>query len=220
MIGPKVSESPCARHRHVVLDRAPAEHGAPDPVDPGRLRDAGASGYVIGMIRRVVAGCVLAVLLSACAARPTPYQPRDGAFGYAQTQLDGRTWRVEFAGNTDTPRETVENYLLYRAAEVMLFGGHDRFIILEKEVERTRDYRHAGPYPYRAGWGFGAPHRARHRHRGRYRGYGAPHTFVLDSYKAIATIRTYNGGPPAAGLQVYGAREVIAQLGQSVILRP
>ena len=173
------------------------------------------------MIRAAILGCGLGLLLSACAAQPTPYQPRDGAYGYSQTQIDGQTWRVEFAGNTDTPRETVENYLLYRAAEIMLFGDHERFVVLEKEVERTRDYRgDPYPYPYNAGWGLGAWDRNWHRHHGYglYYGYGAPYTFVLDSYKAIAVIRIYDGGPPPAGLQVYAAREVIAQLGPTVVL--
>ncbi len=160
----------------------------------------------------VVCALALAAVLSACAARPTPYQPRDGGFGYSQTQIDSKTWRVEFAGNLDTSRETVENYLLYRAAEIMLFGGHDDFVVLEREVERIRDYREVGPYPYHAG----AWHR--HRHHGFHHLYGRSRVFAYDSYRAIATVRVYAGGAPPAGLRVYAAREVIAQLGPSVRL--
>ncbi len=162
--------------------------------------------------RTIIVGLLAALLLSACAARPTPYMPRDGAFGYAQTQIDSQTWRVLFAGNPDTPRETVENYLLYRAAEVMLFGNHEQFIVLEKEIERTRDYRPFGPYPYRFG------HRGRRLHTYPYYAYEAPYYYALDSYRAFATIRTYLDGPAPAGLQVYSARDLIARLGPSVIL--
>ncbi len=161
----------------------------------------------------LAAGLAVLMLLSACAARPTPYQSRDGAFGYAQTQIDSQTWRVDFAGNVDTPRGTVENYLLYRSAEIMLFGGHERFIVLEKEVERTRDYRSTGPYPYHFGY-----RGRRHAHGLHHHGHGARQTYALDSYRAFATIRVYSGGSPPAGLPVYAARDLIARLGPSVVL--
>ncbi len=163
--------------------------------------------------RATIAGLLAGLLLSACAARPTPYMPRDGAFGYAQTQIDNQTWRVLFAGNADTPRETVENYLLYRSAEVMLFGAHEKFIVLEKEIERIRDYRPIGLTPYRYG-----RYRGRGSHAALHTGYGAPYTYALESYRAFATIRSYAGGPAPAGLQVYAARDVIARLGRSVVL--
>ncbi len=160
--------------------------------------------------------CVLALSLAACAARPTPYQPSDGGFGYSQTQIDSQTWRVEFAGNADTSREVVENYLLYRAAEIMLFGGYERFILLEKEVERTRDYSGAGPYPYDAG--FGAWHHHPHASHAFYHYHGPYNVVAYDRYKAIATVRTYKDAAQPAGLRVYSAHEVVAQLGPNVIL--
>jgi hypothetical protein len=160
-----------------------------------------------------LAGLIAALLLSACAAQPTPYMPREGAFGYDQTQIDSQTWRVVFAGNVDTPRETVENYLLYRAAEIMLFGAHEKFIVLEKEVERTREYRPIGPYPYHYGGRHG-----RRSHADGHFGFRAPSYYALENYKAFATVRTYSGGPAPAGLQVYAARDVIARLGRFVIL--
>jgi len=173
--------------------------------------------YVIIMKRRAsFVSAVAALLLSACAARPTPYMPRDGAFGYRQTQIDSQTWRVVFAGNADTPRETVENYLLYRAAEIMLFGGHETFIVLEKEVERTRDYRPFGPYPYPYG-GFGAIHGRRGR-IGVHAGYGARSYYALESYTALATVRSYPDDRGPTGLQIYAARDVIARLGRTVVL--
>ena len=148
-----------------------------------------------------LAGLLAVLTLSACAARPTPYVPREGVFGYDQTQIDSQTWRVVFAGNADTPRETVENYLLYRAAEIMLFGAQERFIVLEKEVERTRDYRPIGPYPYH----FRGRH-GRRSHADAHIGFRAPSYYTLESYRAFATIRSYSGGPAPAGLQVYDAR--------------
>lgn len=176
--------------------------------------------YLITMKRHATLACLIAaLLLSACAARPTPYMPRAGAFGYDQTQIDSRTWRVVFAGNAVTPRETVENYLLYRAAEIMLFGAHEKFIVLEKDVERNLEYRPSGPslhpypYPYPYPYHYGG-----HHGLGSHAVYGAPYYYAVDSYRAFATVRSYAGGPAPPGLQVYAAREVIARLGQNVVV--
>ena len=38
----------------------------------------------------------------------TDTQPKTDGTGYSQQQLDSRTWRVQFAGNKNTSRETVE----------------------------------------------------------------------------------------------------------------
>jgi hypothetical protein len=43
--------------------------------------------------------------------------------------------RISFRGNTLTDRDTVENYLLYRAAEVTLSSGKDYFIVANRDTE-------------------------------------------------------------------------------------
>ncbi len=40
--------------------------------------------------------------------------------GYTSAQLAPDRWQVTFSGNSLTSRETVEDYLLYRAAELTL----------------------------------------------------------------------------------------------------
>src|SRR5689334_3716661 len=89
---------------------------------------------------------ILAAGLAACAT-PTPYQPRapgsSGASsgGYAESRIEGDRWRVSFTGNTLTSRETVESYLLYRAAELTLQQGFDGFTIVDRATDRhTRTY--------------------------------------------------------------------------------
>lgn len=91
-----------------------------------------------------------ATLLAACAT-PGLYQARDGESGYAETQLGATHWRVEFVGDDFTSRETVETYLLYRAAELTVESGHEWFAMAAPEVseefeiiveaERPRAYR-------------------------------------------------------------------------------
>jgi len=87
-------------------------------------------------------------MLAACAST-TPYKEasKPGGFdGYSQTLLDNNTARVSFGGNSLTDRETVENYLLYRAAEIALERGFETFSLVDQDTEKdTRvTYRTTG----------------------------------------------------------------------------
>ncbi|MEE8535539.1 MAG: hypothetical protein V3S45_05790 [Kiloniellales bacterium] len=168
-----------------------------------------------------LAALAVTVALAACAAEPTPYQPRTDGTGYAEQQLDAQTWRVLFTGNAGTSRETVEDYLLYRSAEIMRAGGYETFVMLEKDVERTVDIYDIGYGPYDNGrfW----PHRGPHDpydaptwwHR-----YGPRRYASLTSYTAYATIRALPSSavevPPPGGAPVYDARELIRHLGPTI----
>ena len=81
----------------------------------------------------VVALATLA--LAACAASPTPYQVVGPEGGYDDQQLETNRYRVVFDGNAATPRGTVEDFALYRAAELTLQTGHDYFKVVSKDVE-------------------------------------------------------------------------------------
>jgi hypothetical protein len=67
---------------------------------------------------------VLAVL-TGCGGGPTPYQPAACGYGYSEQQIEDNRNRVTFAGNDRTSSDAVQNYLLYRAAEVTLDHGYD-----------------------------------------------------------------------------------------------
>ena len=75
-------------------------------------------------------GALLVLLLAGCAV-PTPYQPATKGYGYSEQQLESNRYRVTFSGNSVTPRDTVQNYLLYRAAEVTRESGHDYFTVVD-----------------------------------------------------------------------------------------
>lgn len=79
-----------------------------------------------------------AAALAACAST-TPYKPASepgGYDGYSQTMLDNSTARITFGGNSLTKRETVENYMLYRAAEMALERGYDHFSLVNRDTEK------------------------------------------------------------------------------------
>jgi hypothetical protein len=52
------------------------------------------------------------------------------------TRIETNRFRVSFAGNSMTSRETVERYLLFRAAEITLQQGYDGFEMADRSTER------------------------------------------------------------------------------------
>jgi hypothetical protein len=87
----------------------------------------------------------LCLLLAACAAKPTPYQAAQGGFGYSEQQTEENRYRVSFAGNSATSRQTVEEYLLYRAAELTVQTGHDWFQVVDRNT--VQEYSGYGGSP-------------------------------------------------------------------------
>ncbi|HSZ51070.1 MAG TPA: hypothetical protein VK801_05830 [Caulobacteraceae bacterium] len=103
----------------------------------------------------VVTAIVLATGLVACETA-TPYQPLQPGSkvygGFTDTRLDADHYRVTFQGNSLTSRSTVENYLLYRAAQVTVDSGFDWFESVQHHTDtETQTYVNSfGP------WGYGA----------------------------------------------------------------
>ncbi len=168
---------------------------------------------------KVLAG--LSVLLLAACATSTPYvEAGDGStFGFSEQRIEDDRYRISFRGNSLTDRETVENYLLFRAAEVTLEAGYDYFIVTEDETERSTTYTtvpNAGrfsyygygrPFPY-YGWGY--------RWDPFYRDYDLQER---NRYTAMAYIRLGKGTKPTDLTTAYDARQVVENLGP-VIARP
>lgn len=104
----------------------------------------------------MAAAAGVALTLGACATA-TPYQPVGATSvrgGYAEERISGDRWRVTFSGNSVTSRDTVEMYLLYRAAELSLQNGFDCFEAQNRATDR--DTRYVGsPDPFWSGsaWG-------------------------------------------------------------------
>lgn len=91
-------------------------------------------------LRHLLLAASVAVL-TACATS-TPYQAasKPGGFdGFSQTMIENDRARVTFGGNSLTDRDTVENYLIYRAAEIAVERGFESFTLNERETEeKTR----------------------------------------------------------------------------------
>jgi len=84
-----------------------------------------------------------ALTLMACATA-TPYQPASepGGFdGFSQQMIENNRARITFGGNSLTKRDTVENYLLYRSAEMAVERGFETFTLQERDLEKNQRVR-------------------------------------------------------------------------------
>jgi len=95
------------------------------------------------MLRKLIAIAAMAGALAACGSYgPTPYQPGGGgARGFSETRIENDRWRISFKGNSLTNKETVENYMLYRAAELTLQNGFDTFTIVNRDTDKNSRVR-------------------------------------------------------------------------------
>jgi hypothetical protein len=101
-----------------------------------------------------------ALLLTACATA-TPYQPlakgTKASGGYSEQRIEENRFRVSFSGNSFTSRERVENYLLFRAAELTVQAGFDGFTMVTRAIDpRTRTTVYHDPW-FAGGWGYWGP---------------------------------------------------------------
>ncbi len=140
-------------------------------------------------VRALPLGLLAGLVLAGCANPPTPYQPRlaGQTTGYTDRALTQNRYRVTFTGNTATPRETVESYLLLRAAEVARAAGFTSFMFDTRDT-RTNTSVQAVPYlgPPDPFWGRRGPW-------GYWGGYGFAYDPAVDvvvrtNYEAYAEV--------------------------------
>jgi hypothetical protein len=197
-----------------------------------------------GLLAASAAG---ALMVAGCATETT-YRPATGRgfnrTGYTDRQVEPNRYLVSFAGNTVTERDTVERYLLFRAAELTLQQGYDYFIAADRETDRqSRTYSTPGfggfggwgPYggfgPGFGAWGpawsfYGGPFGYR-RFGSFYGGYGGFGGFggfnnfdvrTVDRFEATAEIVMRKGPIPRDNVRAFDARAVVDRIGPTVVL--
>lgn len=170
------------------------------------------------MLRKILTAAVIAGALgaTACSYGPTPYQAatKSNQEGYTETRIEADRYRVSFRGNTLTDRDTVETYLLMRAAELAVDNGFDHFVIARRDTDRERRVTREADFPHsRLSYMYFHP---------RYGWIGAYDTFWTSTtyreatrYEAYAEI-LLGKGPKPNDPDAFDARQVIANLGGKV----
>lgn len=163
------------------------------------------------MSRRLILAAFGLLLLAAC-AQPTPYQAAVDGYGFTQQRLEDNRFRINFSGNSVTPLPVVEDYMLYRAAEITVDQGYDYFEISDKDINKSTRYfaTYNAPiggfygrrYP-RYGYGFGG-------------GFGTGSYRPINSYTASANVVLFKGAKPEDNSSAYDAKDVIRRLGPTI----
>lgn len=63
----------------------------------------------------------------------TKYQQKGMMGGYSEEKILTNMYKVEFEGNQHTKPETVQNYLMYRCAELTKEHGFEYFTVISEE---------------------------------------------------------------------------------------
>ena len=159
---------------------------------------------------------VLAVCagLTACASGPAYRAASEpGDYGYRDTMLTNRQYRVSFTGDYSMALETVQNFALFRAADVAIAHGASRFRVTSRE---TTPVTSQGPSYYGGpsfglgygGYGYGNPYFGT--------GFGYTSGGVAETrYDAVLQIQI---GPdvPDQGPNVYDAEQIKKNLSANV----
>ncbi|WP_052367576.1 CC0125/CC1285 family lipoprotein [Algiphilus aromaticivorans] len=147
----------------------------------------------------------LVLFLAACATA-TPYQPKIGGYGYAEQRIAENRFRVTFSGNSATERSRVEDYLLYRAAEITLSEGGTHFLMMDSSTEAETTYTQT----INTGFGFG-----HFSHFGAGIGVGTSRP-QSSSYDAQAIIVVLDEATERDNLRAFNARDVKKHIGERI----
>lgn len=177
----------------------------------------------------LLAAVAAATLTLAGCESATTYHPATGhgfnREGFSEQRIEANRFMVSFAGNSVTSRDTVERYLLYRAAELTVQNGYDWFELVDRNTDRkTRTYVsdpfRPGPWGYWGvswryhrpgfGWGFYDP----------FWGdpWGPVDVNTIDKYDAHAEIVMGHGERPSGDVHAFDARDVIQNLGPTIVM--
>lgn len=162
---------------------------------------------------RIASGIAFLAALASCSG-PTPYAPAASRFGFSDMAVEANRVRVTFAGNSQTKRETVETYLLYRAAEVTLAAGGDWFRLAREDTTTNTSFRTVSTV-FARGFSPSVVH-----HGGIGIGFGGISTArPVNEFTAAADVILYRGARPVDDPDAFDARSVLMTL-EPEIARP
>ncbi len=159
---------------------------------------------------KLLAGAAVLAVLAGCAEEPPYFGPLgpDHSTGYTDQQIDQNRFRVTYTGNSVTPRETVENFLLLRAAQVTQKAGYPYFVFDTRDTKTKTSYYSA--FTGWPGWGgYGG-----YRHSWAYGPYEEEgESRPITRYEAYAEIILLNDAQAKTEPRALNAQSVIEHLG-------
>jgi hypothetical protein len=186
--------------------------------DVGRRRLKEAS-----MIRKALLGLSLVGVLglSACETySPTPYQAAatKNARGYSETKIESDRYRISFKGNSLTNKETVETYMLFRAAELTLQSGFDTFTIAHRDTDKRSRTQVSGGYYSTFSYAYFSPRRGWFYDYDPF--FASPRYYEqVTQYEASAEV-VMSKGPKGSNPESFDAHDVSANLGPKITRPP
>ncbi len=160
--------------------------------------------------------CGLAIVfgLAACAS-PTPYRAATNDLGYRDQQIESDRYRVSFAGNSATPLDRVQDYALYRAAELTVANGYDYFKVASRSTDSGGGAGGGPSIGLGVGGGTG----------GGTGGVGIGLSSILgggypQGYTVSMDIVMFRGDKPAGDQSAYDARQVLQRLAPTIQAPP
>jgi hypothetical protein len=175
-----------------------------------------ARAFLLTLATLVLAGCMT----------PSAYAPRSAGdlTGYTDRALASNRYRITFTGNSVTPRDVVESYLLLRAAEVTRAAGYSNFVLDTRNTRANNSYQtipEGGPGPYWGGGFNGWGGRGGFGYWGGYGGWGgfgygydpAVDIVVRTNYEAYAEIVLLTPEQATKDSRSLNAADVIAHIG-------
>ena len=167
-------------------------------------------------LKLTLAGIAGALALSACATS-TGYGPAtESQYGFSETRIEQNRFQVQFSGNSLTELETVERYLLYRAAELTNQNGYDYFIMVNRQTDEDSSFRSTGfsnrfsMQYYHPMWGW------RYHNDPFFRDYDMRE---VSRYQAVSEIVMGNG-PKPDDVNAYNAEDVLMNLAPQIVRNP
>lgn len=140
----------------------------------------------------------------------TPYQPKGMLGGYSEEKVLVNLYKVAFKGNQHTKPDVVQNYLLYRCAELTKEHGYKYFGVVNEE-------HHFDEFVSREQ--HGEPFKARGSASGGLKVYANPdlkNPTSSTNYTAVLYIKFYNDVEEDQKKSLFNADEVMTDLGSII----
>ena len=143
------------------------------------------------------------LLLSAC--EPKYQQQSWWSGGYSSTQIDQNTFRVSYEGDIGTDAGKVNDFLMYRAAELTMQSGYDYFVFTNKDVTKQTQTQCQQQNNF-----------DNKKNKNNYPTSSTKNCSESVAYTVTANIKMYKGKKPESNINAYDAMNLMQYMGPNI----